>query len=130
MGSTERLVMCTRNDILRKIRLNNKTKNKQPIVLKIIFSSTAVMEKPIGETETIGEESLPVVIKKPKKRRKKRETQSPAQLETLKRGREKLAQKRAKQRDEKKQEPMDVMIKTFEKRCTKMLHNLEQRVHK
>ena len=52
----------------------------------------------VGEENTpIGEEhmddTLPSVIEKEKKPRKKRETHSPAQLETLKRGREKLAQK-------------------------------------
>ena len=45
----------------------------------------------IGEKkESIGE-TLPIIIEK--KPRKKRETQSVAQLETLKRGREKLAEK-------------------------------------
>ena len=77
----------------------------------------------IGETETIS-------IEKPKKPRKKRETQSPAQLETLKRGREKLAEKRRKQVEEKKQAPViDDMMKTFEKRCTEMMQSFEQRVH-
>ena len=61
----------------------------------------------VGEENTpIGEEhmddTLPSVIEKEKKPRKKRETHSPAQLETLKRGREKLAQKRQKQREAKK----------------------------
>ena len=89
--------------------------------------TTAVGEQPIGENI---DETNPPIIEKPKKPQKKRETQSLAQLETLKKGREKLAQKRAKQRDEKNQEPMNDMIKTFEKRYTEMLHNLEQRVHK
>ena len=77
----------------------------------------------IGETETIS-------IEKPKKPRKKRETQSPAQLETLKRGREKLAEKRRKQVEEKKQAPIvDDMMRTFEKRCTELLQSFEHRVH-
>jgi hypothetical protein len=39
-----------------------------------------------------------------------RETHSPAQLETLRRGREKLAEKRAKQKEEKKKEPMNDLL--------------------
>ena len=77
----------------------------------------------IGETETIS-------IEKPKKPRKKRETHSPAQLETLKHGREKLAEKRRKQVKEKKQAPIvDDMMRTFEKRCTELLQYFENRVH-
>ena len=89
--------------------------------------------EPIRETEPIGEQCIrdetdPSIIEKPK--RKKRETQSPAQLETLKRGREKLAEKRRKQAEAKKQAPVvDDMMKTFEKRCNEMLQSLEERVH-
>ena len=50
------------------------------------------LEQNIGELEPIQE------IEKPKKPRKMRETHSPAQLETLRRGREKLAEKRAKKK--------------------------------
>ena len=86
--------------------------------------------EPIGETEPIGDEMELSIIEKPKKPRKKRETQSPAQLETLKRGREKLAEKRRKQAEAKKQAPVvDDMMKTFEKRCNEMLQSLEERVH-
>ena len=46
----------------------------------------------VGEPINIGETGT-ISIEKPKKLRKKRETQSPAQLETLKHGREKLAEK-------------------------------------
>ena len=48
----------------------------------------------IGEPTIENDESVPLTIEK--KPRKKRETQSTAQLETLKRGREKLAEKRQK----------------------------------
>ena len=50
--------------------------------------------------DTVDLESLgPLVVEKPK--RKKRETNSAAQLETLKRGRERLAEKRKQQRETK-----------------------------
>ena len=93
------------------------------------------IREPIRELEPIveqciGDETESSNIEKPKKPRKKRETQSPAQLETLKRGREKLAEKRRKQVEEKKQAPViDDMMKTFEKRCTEMMQSFEQRVH-
>ena len=74
--------------------------------------------------------SFHLLLKNQKKTRKKRETQSLAQLETLKRGSEKLAEKRRKQVEEKKQAPViDDMMKTFEKRCTEMMQSFEQRVH-
>ena len=50
------------------------------------------------ENETAETVEEPIVIEK--KPRKKRETQSPAQLETLRRGRERLAEKRKKQLEE------------------------------
>ena len=59
----------------------------------------------INNNESIG----PVIVEKPK--RKKRETNSAAQLETLKRGREKLAKKRKQERETKKtkkQEPINI----------------------
>ena len=87
----------------------------------------------IGEENTpIGEEHLDdtSVIEKEKKPRKKRETHSPAQLETLKRGREKLAQKRQKQREAKKVEPVNDMLQNFEKRCNEMLQNFEKKMNK
>ena len=87
----------------------------------------------IGEqNEPIGEhvdEPLPSVIEKEKKPRKKRETHSPAQLETLKREREKLAEKRQKQRQAKKEEPVNDMLQNFEKRCNEMLENFEKKIH-
>ena len=91
------------------------------------------IREPIRETEPIEEQSIvdetePSIIEKPKKPRKKRETQSPAQLETLKRGREKLAEKRQKQVEAKKQAPMDDMMKTFEKKHNERLQSLEQQV--
>ena len=57
-----------------------------------------------------------------------RETHSAAQLETLRRGREKLAEKRAKQKEEKKQAPVQDLLLKFEQRCNEVLNNLEQRV--
>ena len=80
----------------------------------------------ISELEPISEET---VIEKPKKIRKMRETHSAAQLETLRRGREKLAQKIAKQKEEKKQAPMQDLLLKFEQRCNEVLNNLEQRGH-
>ena len=62
---------------------------------------------PIGEQEHV-DEPLPSVIEKEKKPQKKRETHSPAQLETLKSGRERLAEKRKKQREAKKEAPVPV----------------------
>ena len=59
----------------------------------------------INNNESIG----PVIVEKPK--RKKRETNSAAQLETLKRGRERLAEKRKQEREAKKtkkQEPINI----------------------
>ena len=59
----------------------------------------------INNNESIG----PVIVEKPK--RKKRETNSAAQLETLKHGREKLAEKRKQERETKKtkkQEPINI----------------------
>ena len=81
---------------------------------------------PIGEHV---DEPLPSVIEKEKKPRKKRETHSPAQLETLKRGRERLAEKRQKQRQAKKEEPVNDMFSNFEKRCNEMLENFEKKIH-
>ena len=59
----------------------------------------------IGETlETLDNDPmLPIIIEKVKKPRKKRETQSAAQIESLRKGREILQQNRKKQREEKKQ---------------------------
>ena len=82
--------------------------------------------EPIGELEQTLEET---VIEKPKKPRKMRETHSPAQLETLRRGLEKLAEKRAKQKEDKKQVPVNDMLLKFEQRCNEVLNTLEQRVH-
>ena len=83
---------------------------------------------PIGEHEHV-DEPLSSVIEKEKKPRKKRETHSPAQLETLKRGRERLAEKRQKQRQAKKEEPVNDMFSNFEKRCNDMLENFEKKMH-
>ena len=83
---------------------------------------------PIGEHEHV-DEPLSSVIEKQKKPRKKRETHSPAQLETLKRGREKLAEKRQKQREQKKEAPVNDMFSNFEKRCNEMLENFEKKIH-
>ena len=59
----------------------------------------------IGETlETLDNDPmLPIIIEKVKKPRKKRETQSAAQIESLQRGRQILQENRKKQREEKKQ---------------------------
>ena len=61
------------------------------------------------------------------KPRKKRETQSVAQLETLKRGREKLAEKRQKQRDTKKQAPVNDVINKLDTKYSQLLEQLESR---
>ena len=83
--------------------------------------------------ETLDNESIePIVIEKPKKERKKRETQSPAQIEALCKGREILKENRKRQREAKKQgvvidktspeymkefkDTFDNMIKTIEER--------------
>ena len=85
---------------------------------------------PIGEDTTIAEEEqLSSVIEKQKKPRKKRETHSPAQLETLKRGRERLAEKRQKQQQEKKEAPVNDLLQNFETRCNAMLENFEKKMH-
>ena len=88
----------------------------------------------IGEQkESIGEqvspigETLPIIIEK--KPRKKRETQSAAQLETLKKGREKLAEKRQKQRDTKKQAPVNDAINKLDIKYSQLLEQLESRIH-
>ena len=65
---------------------------------------------PIGEHEHV-DEPLSSFIEKQKKPRKKRETHSPAQLETLKRGRERLAEKRQKQREQKKYTKRKLLLK-------------------
>ena len=82
----------------------------------------------IGEQiESIGErETLPIIIEK--KPRKKRETQSVAQLETLKRGREKLAEKRQKQRNTKKQAPVNDVINKLDTKYSQLLEQLESRM--
>ena len=86
------------------------------------------MENVVGELEqNIGELEPIQEIEKAKKPRKMRETHSPAQLETLRRGREKLAEKRAKQKEEKKKEPMNDLLLKFEQRCNDVLNSL--RVH-
>ena len=58
----------------------------------------ALEKETVLENETAETIEEPIVIEK--KQRKKRETQSPAQLETLRRGRERLAEKRKKQLEE------------------------------
>ena len=86
----------------------------------------------IGETlETLDNDPmLPIIIEKVKKPRKKRETQSAAQIESLHKGREILQQNRKKQREDKKQgvakdkknpdymkemsDKFDTMLKTIE----------------
>ena len=84
--------------------------------------------QPVGEQEQENvDENLPSVIEKPKKPRKKRETHSPAQLETLKRGREKLAEKRQKQKEAKKEAPVNDMLQSFERKCNEMLENFEKK---
>ena len=80
----------------------------------------------IGEQkESIGE-TLPIIIEK--KPRKKRETQSPAQLETLKRGRERLAEKRKQQRESKKQEPMNDALTKLDMKYNEIIEKLESRI--
>ena len=64
--------------------------------------------------DTVDLESLgPLVVEKPK--RKKRETNSAAQLETLKRGRERLAEKRKQQRETKNRKRKTVETVNIEK---------------
>ena len=86
----------------------------------------------IGETlETLDNDPmLPIIIEKVKKPRKKRESQSAAQIESLRKGREILQQNRKKQCEDKKQgvakdkknpdymkemsDKFDTMLKTIE----------------
>ena len=80
------------------------------------------------ENETVLDNETPETVQEPivieKKARKKRETQSPAQLETLRRGRERLAEKRKKQREEqenlsgKKVTELEKTIEKFEEKST------------
>ena len=70
--------------------------------------------KSVFENETAETVEEPIVIEK--KPRKKRETQSPAQLETLRRGRERLAEKRKKQLEERESKVTELIEK-----CTKKL---------
>ena len=91
------------------------------------------MENIEQEKQNIGEtlepldngDKLPIIIEKPK--RKRRETQSPAQIESLRKGREILQENRKKKREEKKQgvstdpnymkeisDKFDTMLRTIE----------------
>ena len=76
------------------------------------------------ENETVLDNETPEPVQEPivieKKARKKRETQSPAQLETLRRGRERLAEKRKKQREEQENLLGKKVTELIEK-CTKTL---------
>ena len=78
---------------------------------------------PIGEHV---DEPLPSVIEKEKKPQKKRETHSPAQLETLKRGRERLAEKRQKQREAKKEASVNDMLQILKRGAMKCLRILKK----
>ena len=72
------------------------------------------------ENETAETVEEPIVIEK--KPRKKRETQSPAQLETLRRGRERLAEKRKKQLEE--------CESTTEKKVTELIEKCMKKLEK
>ena len=85
----------------------------------------------IGETlETLDNDPmLPIIIEKPKKPCKKRETQSAAQIEALQRGRQILQENRKKQHEEKKkgaifdQKQQDYMKEMSNKFDTMILKN-------
>ena len=79
----------------------------------------------IQETVEI-EEPTPIVIEKAKRPRKKRESNSPAQLETLRRGRERLAEKRKKRLEEKINEPLNKLDEVYDM-CDRVLKKLDER---
>ena len=87
----------------------------------------------IGETlETLDNDPmLPIIIEKPKKPRKKRETQSAAQIESLRKGREILQQNRKKQREDKKQGvAKDDYMKEINDKFDTMLQTIESKFNR
>ena len=131
MGTTERLVLCARDDFLREIRPNYETEVKQLTVLELILFSQyrGIIENVGQENEDIQETveneiPTPIVIEKAKKPRKKRESNSPAQLETLRRGREHLAEKRKKRLEEKINEPLNKLDEVYDM-CDRVLKRLD-----
>ena len=78
-------------------------------------------------SEEVNDDSLPIVIEK--QPHKKRQKQSEAQLETLRRGRERLAEKRKQQRDQRaiKNDPVTQHVSAILEKCTQALQKLEEK---
>ena len=70
-------------------------------------------------------EQTPLIIEKPKKPRKKRENNSAAQLESLKRGRERLAEKRKQRLEAKVNEPLNKLDDVYNM-CNEVMKKLEE----
>ena len=85
----------------------------------------------IGQENEVIQETLeneiqtPIIIEKAKKPRKKRESNSPAQLETLRRGRERLAEKRKQRLEEKTNEPLNKLDEVYDM-CDRVLKRLDE----
>ena len=85
----------------------------------------------VGKENEVIQETLeneiqtPIVIEKAKKPRKKRESNSPAQLETLRRGRERLAEKRKQRLEEKINEPLNKLDEVYDM-CDRVLKRLDE----
>ena len=90
------------------------------------MENTHTEEKHVTE-EINDNEPLPIVIEK--QPRKKREKQSEAQLETLRRGRERLAEKRKQQREQRaiKNDPVTQHVSALLEKCNHALQKLEER---
>ena len=70
-------------------------------------------------------EQTPLTIEKQKKPRKKRENNSAAQLESLKRGRERLAEKRKQRLEAKVNEPLNKLDDVYNM-CNEVMKKLEE----
>ena len=87
--------------------------------------------KNVGHENEVIQETLeneiqtPIIIEKAKKPRKKRESNSPAQLETLRRGRERRAEKRKQQLEEKINEPLNKLDEVYDM-CDRVLKRLDE----
>ena len=92
------------------------------------MENTLAEEKNVCE-EVVDHEPLPIVIEK--QPRKKRTKQSEAQLETLRRGRERLAEKRKQQREARaiKNDPVTQHVSALLDKCNQALQKLEEREH-
>ena len=70
-------------------------------------------------------EQTPLTIEKPKTPRKKKEKDSAAQLESLKRGRERLAEKRKQRLEAKVNEPLNKLDDVYNM-CNEVMKKLEE----